>query len=507
MKKLKKHLLDAALGLIVTAVLFALLECLLWALGAGEVETNLSRGFDPAGVYLEPDPAVAGGWRTKGFGKGEAKQRVIAPRDDRRRVILFGGSNTGGFPHGVLQTSLNQATPADVRFEVINLGRAGYGSGRVALIFEEALARLDPDVVVIYTGHNEFVERGFQMDLDEEWSGWMKSAAELASTTRTVRWMTEVFSATREVKTAQADAWEWEYSKFKGISYEETQQVFAAYADNLRRMCRLALDRGVHVVLSTTVHNRFAPPFESTLPADLDADAVQELTHLRRTALAELPDFFGPLLPQNEQHRVHGWDWKEHPNEPRDLPEGAERVGRRPCSGPFADQDPLHPEPWRWNDLVWALYEALAELHAWRDDGEGTPEERAAVERAEQRLTAALAICPDHPRVLFELALVEYALGRDEATVVRHFEEAARYDRAPRKSSGATNDLVAAVAAELPDVLLFDADALFSSRMPLGLVGWEWMYDHCHLNAGAGRVLMRDFAQAIAARWYGGRGE
>ena len=53
--------------------------------------------------------------------------------------------------------------------------------------------------------------------------------------------------------------------------------------------------------------------------------------------------------------------------------------------------------------------------------------------------------------------------------------------------------------------MLLDSDALFATRVPGGLVGWEWMTDHCHLNRGAATVLMEDVAHAINERWYGPR--
>jgi len=33
------------------------------------------------------------------------------------------------------------------------------------------------------------------------------------------------------------------------------------------------------------------------------------------------------------------------------------------------------------------------------------------------------------------------------------------------------------------------------------LVGWEWMVDECHVGFGARRLLMRDLANALLARW------
>ena len=43
-------------------------------------------------------------------------------------------------------------------WEVINAGLLSYGSYRVAMVMEE-LITYEPDLFIVYTGHNEFLER------------------------------------------------------------------------------------------------------------------------------------------------------------------------------------------------------------------------------------------------------------------------------------------------------------------------------------------------------------
>jgi len=80
------------------------------------------------------------------------------------RVLTFGGSANAGYPHrppqrwtDYLQRALTHAFP-DRRFEVINLGAHACASYRVRMIFDDAIG-CDPDVVVLYCGNNEFVEK------------------------------------------------------------------------------------------------------------------------------------------------------------------------------------------------------------------------------------------------------------------------------------------------------------------------------------------------------------
>jgi tetratricopeptide (TPR) repeat protein len=80
-----------------------------------------------------------------------------------RRLFCVGGSTTYGRPYfdatsfcGWLRELLPAADPSGP-WEVVNAGGISYASYRVAALLEE-LARHRPDFVVIYTGHNEFLE-------------------------------------------------------------------------------------------------------------------------------------------------------------------------------------------------------------------------------------------------------------------------------------------------------------------------------------------------------------
>jgi len=84
--------------------------------------------------------------------------------DDTVRILCLGGSSTYGFPFGResafprwLQELLEHSHP-EKRWEVLNLGGMSYGSRRILALMPELLS-LDPDVVLLYSGHNEFVER------------------------------------------------------------------------------------------------------------------------------------------------------------------------------------------------------------------------------------------------------------------------------------------------------------------------------------------------------------
>lgn len=81
-----------------------------------------------------------------------------------QRVFCLGGSTTYGHPYedplsfcGMLRELLPAADPAH-RYEVVNAGGISYASYRVTRLMEE-LAQYEPDLFVVYSGHNEFLER------------------------------------------------------------------------------------------------------------------------------------------------------------------------------------------------------------------------------------------------------------------------------------------------------------------------------------------------------------
>ena len=88
------------------------------------------------------------------------------------RIVCLGGSTTYGRPYddgtsfcGFLRELL-PAIDSSRRWEVINAGGISYASYRVALIAEE-LAAHQPDLFIVYTGHNEFLEKRTYTDVIE----------------------------------------------------------------------------------------------------------------------------------------------------------------------------------------------------------------------------------------------------------------------------------------------------------------------------------------------------
>lgn len=159
-------------------LLFSALACLL-CLVALELLLGLA-GVRP--IRFETDPYVGFSSRIPLFVKdatsADAGVVITAPNKRRIfntqrfsaqkppgtfRIFCMGGSTTYGHPYedstsfaGWLRAMLPKADPSR-RWEVINCGGVSYASYREAVLMEE-LTQYQPDLFIILTGHNEFLE-------------------------------------------------------------------------------------------------------------------------------------------------------------------------------------------------------------------------------------------------------------------------------------------------------------------------------------------------------------
>ena len=113
-------------------------------------------------------------------------QRFSANKAPRTfRIFCLGGSTTYGRPyndHTSYVGWLRELLPlADDRrqYEVINAGGISYASYRVASLMDE-LCGYEPDLFVVYMGHNEFLEQRTYQDL-----------LAMSQSQRSIRWRSE----------------------------------------------------------------------------------------------------------------------------------------------------------------------------------------------------------------------------------------------------------------------------------------------------------------------------
>lgn len=182
-------------SLLATVLFFALLEVALWLCGVQTVASTDDPYVGFAGnlpLFVEQTDEQGQANMVTARGKLAWFNEQHFPREKPpgvRRVFCLGGSTTYGRPYdhrtafsGWLAELLPLAAP-DATWEVINAGGVSYASYRVTGVMRE-LARYEPDLFIVYTGHNEFLEDRTYGELRDKPAALLETAG-LLSRTRT----------------------------------------------------------------------------------------------------------------------------------------------------------------------------------------------------------------------------------------------------------------------------------------------------------------------------------
>lgn len=208
------------------------------------------------------------------------------------RVFTLGGSTTYGRPYddstsfaGWLREMLPAADKTR-NWEVINAGGISYASYRVAKLMEE-LVRYQPDLFVIYTGHNEFLEERTYHEL-KELPPLVRSTASILAKTRTWTAMSKVMdgldvssdegSEDRYKLSAEVDAILDRSVGLEGYQRDEALQgkVLKHFRISLERMVTLARSVGAQVIFVNPASNlKDCSPFKSQDTDGISQAAIQ----------------------------------------------------------------------------------------------------------------------------------------------------------------------------------------------------------------------------------------
>ena len=206
------------------------------------------------------------------------------------RIFTVGGSTTQGRPFdhkvsfsGWLQAFLNEAEPGR-NWEVINAGGSSYASYRVAKLMQE-LVQYQPDLFIVYSGHNEFLEERSYSGLTELPS-WAIDIDSMLNGTRIYSGMKRLYDSWQPDSLRQARK-RYEVSgevdtilkyTYGPTSYhrddELQKQIVSHYRLNLERMVLLARDAGAEIIFVTPADNlKDFSPFKSEHKEGVSAEA------------------------------------------------------------------------------------------------------------------------------------------------------------------------------------------------------------------------------------------
>lgn len=115
----------------------------------------------------------------------------VEKADATRRVFVLGGSTVQGRPYETetsmsawIQLRLESIDPRN-QYEIINCGGVSYASYRLAIILKQLL-ELQPDAIVLYTGHNEFLEERSYATMEQTIFSRLANRSKLVSAVRSL---------------------------------------------------------------------------------------------------------------------------------------------------------------------------------------------------------------------------------------------------------------------------------------------------------------------------------
>jgi lysophospholipase L1-like esterase len=212
--------------------------------------------------------------------------------DDEFRIFCVGGSTVQGRPFSIetafskwLELSL-QATDNSRTWNAVNCGGVSYASYRLLPIVDEILDH-EPDLIILYTGHNEFLEDRTYASVKDT-SPWVQGAHDRLSAFRTYSFIRSQFVSAAETKPTEVLPAEVEaVLDFQGglAQYRQDDQwkknVVVHFEQNLRQMAAAITNARVPLILVNPVSNlRDVAPFKSVALAansqtsELEVDQV-----------------------------------------------------------------------------------------------------------------------------------------------------------------------------------------------------------------------------------------
>jgi tetratricopeptide (TPR) repeat protein len=292
----RQKLLLVAFGLVLGLAALVLTEGLLTLLGLGDEQ----RFADPYVGFENATPLFTrvdrGDHRL--YATHPAKERFFNPQEfpaDKAagtyRVFTLGGSTTAGRPYDDhvsfarwLERYLDAAEP-ERRHEVVNAGAVSYASYRVVQLMKE-LVRYDPDLFVVLTGHNEFLEERSYRDLRSQ-NAVLRFLGSRLARYRLPQLVRQAFAEDDAPGERLADDFATRLDVWTGLqAYERDdtlkQRILEHFAFNLEQMVRIADAHDVALVFVQPVSNlKDFSPFKSQHRDDLTpGDAARFETFL-----------------------------------------------------------------------------------------------------------------------------------------------------------------------------------------------------------------------------------
>ena len=213
---------------------------------------------------IEVDPAGSG-LRLRLYVDSRNSLRYPKPKN-ALRAYAFGGSATMGvgFPHNGsfsrwLERMWRAAYP-NREVEVVNLGRVGYSSEQVKVLVKEVLEKGEPDLLIVYSGHNEYLDLKARAALEQ--------VGVPAPETISTGWLDRHSAALRFLRGLRPSKEKIPARIYHGywsdrLNDRQIQAGLTRYENNLLEMAQAAKARHVPIVFCTLLANPLPTPFDN----------------------------------------------------------------------------------------------------------------------------------------------------------------------------------------------------------------------------------------------------
>lgn len=215
---------------------------------------------------------------------------TINKPDNTYRIFVLGGSTTAGYPYSfaygfpaILEINLKKRYP-EITFEVINLGLTATNSFTV-LDINRKLRKHEPDLVVLYSGHNEFygamggasTESGFNSTFLGLANMWLSDFAIYQHVNKLVQFVFASPSPSEFRTTTMQYLIRDSNVEFGGAVYNRTGHRFKQNYDNILRSNK---KHDIPTIALTIVSNlKDQPPFDRQSDSERHYEMANSLFH------------------------------------------------------------------------------------------------------------------------------------------------------------------------------------------------------------------------------------
>lgn len=210
-------------------------------------------------------------FKTNPLKKGVFQQQAfpVEKPEDEVRIVFMGGSSVlhlKDFAYLKEKISRDLQPGRDLR--IINAGGLSYGTNRLLLHFEEIL-EYKPDIVVLYSGHNEFLEtfmkeNFYKQSLLTNMNNWLVENSRFYQLISYLVYELEKQSLesqyghmNKKKPFFQPDV---RISENRVFSEAEKKLIYSNYEKNIRKMAAIAAKNDILLIISTVAYNRMVPP-------------------------------------------------------------------------------------------------------------------------------------------------------------------------------------------------------------------------------------------------------